>query len=170
MTQSNSQNAIKAIYPHELVEHRSEHYRRNRELNPFCYGPISKYGGNSNGCIRYYPVWTDSHSWVPRHKSLHISITGDEVRARVAAFLQRFLFQTVLNLHLYPGVTVYRRLMIFSRTNAKTSSWKNSYGYIETKYLLWHCTKNSDYFWTWVYPFSYLNDTEYGPFFNCVVF
>ena len=26
-------------------------------------------------------------TWVPRHRSLHISITGDVVRARVAAFL-----------------------------------------------------------------------------------
>ena len=45
---------------------------------------------NPYGCIRPYHVWTGSHSWVPQHHSLHISITGDRVRVRDAAFLRRF--------------------------------------------------------------------------------
>ena len=35
--------------------------------------------------------WIGSRFWVPWHLLLYISITGDGVRARVAAFLQRFL-------------------------------------------------------------------------------
>ena len=43
VTQPNSQNAIKINCPHELVEHHREHFHRNRELNHFCHGPISRY-------------------------------------------------------------------------------------------------------------------------------
>ena len=32
---------MKEICPHESVKHPREHYRRNRQLNQFCHGPIS---------------------------------------------------------------------------------------------------------------------------------
>ena len=112
MTQSNSQNALKEICPHEAMEYQREHYRGNRELNHFYDGPISKYRENSYGCFRHYPVWTGFRSWDPQYRSLHTSITGDGVRARVVA---------------------YHILMIFFKINA---TWKISYLYIEAEYHL----------------------------------
>ena len=110
------------------MEHYKGHYRWNWELNQFCHSHISKYLVNSYRCIRHYPVWTGSRSWVPRYHSLHIRITGDGVRARIAAFSLR-IFKNLLILNVYPGVMVYNRLMIFSTINAKTS-WSNTTKFI----------------------------------------
>ena len=162
------------MYPNETAEHHNDHRCRNKEVNQFCYDPISKYRGNFCGCItRHHPVRAGSRSWVSRHISLHISIRGDKVRvrsclifryriwpkkqcilekhsnllqkynscrllltithkylsshetrkhrhifARVAAFWQR-VFQTLPNLDVHPGVTVYHIIKIFSIVNAK---------------------------------------------------
>ena len=74
---------IKEMYPNETAEHHRDHCCRNKEVNKFCYDPISKYRGNFCGCItRHHPVWAGSRSWVSRHLSLHLSIRGDEVRVR----------------------------------------------------------------------------------------
>ena len=74
---------IKEMYPNETAEHHRDHRCRNKEVNQFCYDPISKYRGNFCGCItRHHPVWAGSRSWVSRHLSLHLSIRGDEVRVR----------------------------------------------------------------------------------------
>ena len=71
------------MYPNETAEHHKDHRCRNKEVNKFCYHPISKYRGNLCGCItRHHPVWAGSRSWVSRHLSLHLSIRGDEVRVR----------------------------------------------------------------------------------------
>ena len=71
------------MYPNETAEHHRDHRCRNKEVNQFCYDPISKYRGNFCGCItRHHPVWPGSGSWVSRHLSLHLSIRGDEVRVR----------------------------------------------------------------------------------------
>ena len=71
------------MYPNETAEHHRDHRCRNKEVNQFCYEPISKYRGNLCGCItRHHPVWAGSRSWVSRHLSLHLSIRGDEVRVR----------------------------------------------------------------------------------------
>ena len=71
------------MYPNETAEHHRDHCCRNKEVNKFCYDPISKYRGNFCGCItRHHPVWAGSRSWVSRHLSLHLSIRGDEVRVR----------------------------------------------------------------------------------------
>ena len=71
------------MYPNETAEHHRDHRCRNKEVNQFCYDPISKYRGNFCGCItRHHPVWAGSRSWVSRHHSLHLSIRGDEVRVR----------------------------------------------------------------------------------------
>ena len=71
------------MYPNETAEHHRDHRCRNKEVNQFCYDPISKYRGNFCGCItRHHPVWAASRSWVSRHLSLHLSIRGDEVRVR----------------------------------------------------------------------------------------
>ena len=71
------------MYPNETAEHHRDHLCRNKEVNQFCYDPISKYRGNVCGCItRHHPVWAGSRSWVSRHLSLHLSIRGDEVRVR----------------------------------------------------------------------------------------
>ena len=71
------------MYPNEAAEHHRDHRCRNKEVNQFCYDPISKYRGNFCGCItRHHPVWAGSRSWISRHLSLHISIRGDEVRVR----------------------------------------------------------------------------------------
>ena len=71
------------MYPNETAEHHRDHRCRNKEVNQFCYDPISKYRGNFCGCItRHHPVWAGSRSWVSRHLSLHLSIRGDEVRVR----------------------------------------------------------------------------------------
>ena len=71
------------MYPNETTEHHRDHRCRNKEVNQFCYDPISKYRGNFCGCItRYHPVWAGSRSWVSRHLSLHLSNRGDEVRVR----------------------------------------------------------------------------------------
>ena len=51
VTQLNSQNDTKENCPHEPVKLYREHYRRNRELNQFCRGPISKYRRNLDVCI-----------------------------------------------------------------------------------------------------------------------
>ena len=81
--QTNSQKVIKEMYPNETAEHHRDHRCRNKEVNQFCYDPISKYRGNFCGCItRHHPVWAGSRSWVSRHLSLHIRIKGDEVRVR----------------------------------------------------------------------------------------
>ena len=81
--QTNSQKVIKEMYPNETAEHHRDHRCRNKEVNQFCYDPISKYRGNFCGCItRHHPVWAGSRSWVSRHLSLHIRIRGDEVRVR----------------------------------------------------------------------------------------
>ena len=81
--QTNSQKVIKEMYPNETAEHHRDHRCRNKEVNKFCYDPISKYRGNFCGCItRHHPVWAGSRSWVSRHLSLHLSIRGDEVRVR----------------------------------------------------------------------------------------
>ena len=146
----------------------------NKEVNQFCYDPISKYRGHFCGCITgHHPVWAGSRSWVSRHLSLHLNIRGDEVRVRsclifryriwpkkqcilekhsnllqkynscrllltithkyltshetrkhrhifahVAAFWQR-VFQTLPNLDVHFGVSVYHTLKIFSIVNAK---------------------------------------------------
>ena len=69
------------MYPNETAEHHRDHRCRNKEVNQFCYDPISKYRGNFCGCIaRHHPVWAGSRSWFSRHLSLHLSIRGDEVR------------------------------------------------------------------------------------------
>ena len=74
---------MKEMYPNEMAEHHRDHRCRNKEVNQFCYDPISKYHGNFCGCItRHHPVWAGSRSWVSRHLSLHLSIRGDEVRVR----------------------------------------------------------------------------------------
>ena len=74
---------IKEMYPNETAEHHSDHRCRNKEVNQFCYDPISKYRGSFCGCITsHHPVWAGSRSWVSRHLSLHLSIRGDEVRVR----------------------------------------------------------------------------------------
>ena len=71
------------MYPNDTAEHHRDHCCRNKEVNQFCYDPISKYRGNFCGCItRHHPVWAGSRSWVSRHLSLHLSIRGDEVRVR----------------------------------------------------------------------------------------
>ena len=81
--QTNSQKVIKEMYPNETAEHHRDHRCRNKEVNQFCYDPISKYRGNFCGCItRHHPVWAGSRSWVSRHLSLHIRMRGDEVRVR----------------------------------------------------------------------------------------
>ena len=73
----------KEICPRESVEHHKEHRRRNREIIQCCLGPVSKHRGNSYLCIaRHNPLWAGFRSWVRRHQSLYISITGDGVRAR----------------------------------------------------------------------------------------
>ena len=72
---------MKEMYPNETAEHHRDHRCRNKEVNQFCYDPISKYRGNFCGCITgHHPVWAGSRSWVSRHLSLHLSIRGDEVR------------------------------------------------------------------------------------------
>ena len=146
------------MYPNETAEHHRDHRCRNKEVNQFCYDPISKYRGNFCGCITgHHPVWAGSRSWVSWHLSLHLSIRGDEVRVRsclifryriwpiigrllltithkyltshetrkhrhifahVAAFWQR-VFQTLPNLDVHFGVSVYHTLKIFSIVNAK---------------------------------------------------
>ena len=74
---------IKEMYPNETVEHHRDHRCRNKEVNQFCYDPISKYRGNVCGCIiGHHPVWAGSRSWVSRHLSLHLSIRADGVRVR----------------------------------------------------------------------------------------
>ena len=71
------------MYPNETAEHHKDHRCRNKEVNQFCYDPISKYRGNFCGCITmHHPVWAGSRSWVSRHLSLHLSIRGDEVGVR----------------------------------------------------------------------------------------
>ena len=81
--QTNSQKVIKEMYPNETAEHHRDHRCRNKEINQFCYDPISKYRGNFCGCItRHHLVWAGSRSWVSRYLSLHLSIRGDEVRVR----------------------------------------------------------------------------------------
>ena len=71
------------MYPDETAEHHRDHRCRNKEVNQFCYDPISKYRGDFCGCItRHHPVWPGCRSWVSRHLSLHLSIRGDEVRVR----------------------------------------------------------------------------------------
>ena len=71
------------MYPNETAEHHRDHRCRNKEVNQFCYDPISKYRGNFCGCItRHHPVWAGFRSWVSRHLSLHLSIRGGEVRVR----------------------------------------------------------------------------------------
>ena len=71
------------MYPNETAEHHRDHRCRNKEVNQFCYDPISKYRGNFCGCITgHHPVWAGFRSWVSRHLSLHLSIRGDEVRVR----------------------------------------------------------------------------------------
>ena len=71
------------MYPNETAEHHRDHRCRNKEVNQFCYDPISKYPGNFCGYItRHHPVWAGSRSRVSRHLSLHFSIGGDEVRVR----------------------------------------------------------------------------------------
>ena len=57
--QTNSQKVIKEMYPNETAEHHRDHRCRNKEVNQFCYDPITKYrhGGNVCGCItRHHPV------------------------------------------------------------------------------------------------------------------
>ena len=67
---------------HESVAHHRDHRRRNQEINQFCLGRISKYWEISYRWVAsHYPVWAGSRSWVRRHRSLHISITGDGVKA-----------------------------------------------------------------------------------------
>ena len=74
---------IKEIYPNETAVHHRDHRCRNKEVNQFCYDPLSKNRGNFCSCItRHHPVWAGSRSWVSRHLSLHLSIRGDEVRVR----------------------------------------------------------------------------------------
>ena len=74
---------ITEMYPNETAEHQRDHRCRNKEVNQFCYDPISKYRGKFCGCItRHHPVWAGSRSWVSRHLSLHLSIRRDEVRVR----------------------------------------------------------------------------------------
>ena len=34
------------MYPNETAEHHRDHRCRNKEVNQFCYDPISKYRGN----------------------------------------------------------------------------------------------------------------------------
>ena len=46
MIQTNSQKVIKEMYPNETAEHHRDHRCRNKEVNQFCYDPISKYRGN----------------------------------------------------------------------------------------------------------------------------
>ena len=71
------------MYPNETAEHHKDYHCRKKEVNQFCYDPISKYRGNFSGCItRRHPVWAGFRSWVSRHLSLQLSIRGDEVRVR----------------------------------------------------------------------------------------
>ena len=64
------------------MEHHKKHRRKNRDINQFCLGPISKYWEISYRCIaRHYPVWAGFRFRVRRYSSLHISITVDGVRA-----------------------------------------------------------------------------------------
>ena len=71
------------MYPNETAEHHRDHRCRNKEVNQFCYDPISKYRGNFWGCITgHHSVWAGSRSWVSRHLSLHLNIRGGKVRVR----------------------------------------------------------------------------------------
>ena len=74
---------IKEMYPNETVEHHRDHRCRNKEVNQFCYDPISKYRGN---CCGYIPGITQ-YELVPAPGSpgtsrCILSIRGDEVRVR----------------------------------------------------------------------------------------
>ena len=93
------------MYPNETAEHHKDHRCRNKEVNQFCYDPISKYRGNFCGCItRHHPVWAGYRSWVSRHLSLHLSIRGDEVRVRSCLIFRYRIWpkkQCVMEKHSY---------------------------------------------------------------------
>ena len=79
MIRTKSQNVVKEICSHELVEYGREHHRKNRGLDQFCHGPISKYWGNSHSCItRHYPLWAGSRS----RTALYISTLQRRISAR----------------------------------------------------------------------------------------
>ena len=92
--QTNSQKVIKEMYPNETAEHHRDHRCRNKEVNQFCYEPISKYRGYFRGCITgHHPVRAGSRSWVSRHLSLHLSIRWDEVRVRSCLIFRYRIWQ-----------------------------------------------------------------------------
>ena len=95
------------MYPNETAEHHRDHRCRNKEVNQFCYDPISKYRGNVCGCItRHHPVWAGSRSWVSRHPPLHLSIRGDEVRVRSCLIIRyRIWLQKYISCRLLLTIT-----------------------------------------------------------------
>ena len=108
--------------------------------------PYFEYRRNSYGCIRHI----SSMNWfpplpIPKPRSLHISITGDRVRARDARFSQRFFSNLDIFFYNYPGMAVYHRLMIFFTMNAKDLIMQHENFHIYTLKLttiFWHCKKN----------------------------
>ena len=100
------------MYPNETAEHHTDHRCRNKEVNQFCYEPISKYHGNFCGCItRHHPVWAGSRSWVSRHLSLHLSIRGDEVRVRSCLIFRYRIWPKKTNVYWKSIVICYKNII-----------------------------------------------------------
>ena len=100
------------MYSNETAEHHRDHRCRNKEVNQFCYNPISKYRGNSCGCItRHHPVWAGSRSWVSRHLSLHLSIRGDEVRVRSCLIFRYRIWPKKNNVYWKSIVICYKNII-----------------------------------------------------------
>ena len=79
-----------------MAEHHRDHRCRNKEVNQFCYDPISKYREYFCGCITgHHPVRAGSRSWVSRHLSLHLSIRGDEVRVPSCLIFRYCIWQKI---------------------------------------------------------------------------
>ena len=100
------------MYPNETAEHHRYHRCRNKEVNQFCYDPISKYRGNSCGWItRHHPVWAGSRSWISRHLSLHLSIRKDGVRVRSCLIFRYRIWSKKNNVYWKSIVTCYKNII-----------------------------------------------------------
>ena len=88
-----------------------------------------------------------------KYLSSHETRKHRHIFARVASFWQR-VFQTLPNLDVHPGVTVYHTLKIFSTVNAKNLLMPHTKFQVCTlkiNTIFCHRKKKSHYFWTGVY-------------------
>ena len=109
LIQTNNQNVTEEICPHELVQHHGQYRHKNRKINHFCQGPISKF------------IWT----LIARFMRPTWGPSGAD-RTQVGPMLAPW---TLLSGDVSPGITQYESpgadvcISLLQRNDVRARSW-----------------------------------------------